>query len=83
MLKKSLQLWIISYLVARLEIVFEISRLTLLRFRPRARVDRLVRQDRRLDRGQWAVSRNFVYYMTLEDAPRKPCIWEISELHPN
>jgi len=83
MVKKGVSIWLISYLIARLEIVFEISRLTLLRFRPRARIVRLTRTDRLDRRSTWCFTRRQSYYLYMRDEPPAPAIRPVVDLREN
>ena len=72
MLKKGLLFCAMSYLIARLAMVLEISRLAMLRFRPRARIVHVTKQERFLDQGIWTFSNtrdHFLYYSETSDAP--------------
>ncbi len=83
MLKKGVTIWLISYMVARLEIVFEISRLTLLRLRPRARIVRLTRADRLDHRSVWFFTRRQGFYLYMQQEPPAPAIRPMVELSDN
>ncbi len=71
--------WAISYFIARLAMVLEISKLAILRFRPRARVIQIARHERTHTDGTWLCSPQKDYYVNLSTSPNKPCIIPLPE----
>lgn len=77
MLRKSLLFCAVSYLVARLAVVLEISRLALLRWRPRARVVQLARYERTVDQGMWLFLKDRDYYLGMSSSQQAPIVVEL------
>jgi len=59
---------VISWLLSRLWLSFEISRLAILRAGQKPAVIRLTRQQRRLLPSHWAFERNILYCLSVNDA---------------
>ncbi|MCH8871708.1 hypothetical protein IH824_02865 [candidate division KSB1 bacterium] len=72
----------ISWLLSRLWLSFEISRLAILRATQRPAVIRLTRQQRRLLPTHWIVERNVLYCLSVNDTCDQMIIRE-TPIEPN
>ncbi|MCH7754263.1 hypothetical protein IH970_03940 [candidate division KSB1 bacterium] len=73
---------VISWLLSRLWLSFEISRLAILRATQRPAVIRLTRQQRRLPPSHWMVERNVLYCLSVNDTCDQMIIRE-TPIEPN
>ncbi|MCH8019744.1 hypothetical protein IH785_07775 [candidate division KSB1 bacterium] len=73
---------VISWLLSRLWLSFEISRLAILRATQRPAVIRLTRQQRRLLPTHWIVERNVLYCLSVNDTCDQMIIRE-TPIEPN
>ncbi|MCH6559913.1 hypothetical protein IH799_06105 [candidate division KSB1 bacterium] len=73
---------VISWLLSRLWLSFEISRLAILRATQKPAVIRLTRQQRRLLPSHWIVERNVLYCLSVNDTCDQMIIRE-TPIEPN
>ena len=83
MLKKSLIFCAISYLVARLEWAFEISRLAILRLRPQPQIVEVAKHERLFADGLWVMGDTRDYFLHYSEQIEAPVLKALPEKIPN
>ncbi|NIR47455.1 hypothetical protein GWO43_03145 [candidate division KSB1 bacterium] len=75
--------FIVSWLLARLWWSLEISRLTIFRIKPRAVINRITQNQRKLPPCHWVVDRNRLYCISLNEGSDEMLVTETPSIERN
>ena len=79
MIKKSLLFCVMSYLLARLEIIVHFSKSVMLQLRPDARIEYIRRHDTDFTEGTWIFSNERDYFAHIDNGKKELILKEMPE----
>lgn len=79
MFKKSRRLCAISYLIARLEWALEVSKLTIMNFRPKTRIVEMARTETLHPPECWVMTPAADYFLFIENHSKRPTVKSFPE----